>query len=250
VLAIFAQWIGKRPVSERFPFGLKRAQVLAAFINGLGLLVLVGMLLGEAIERLGSPQQIDTTLMLGVAVIGLVANLAAFGVLHVGAEEDVNVRGALLHVAADLFGSVAAILSALIIMATNFLAIDAILTMIVCGLILRSSIPLLRETGSILMQAAPPGLDIDELRLKLLESRDIEDIHHVRAWQLTPSDPMLALHAVVRAGGNADQALLFIKETLRNEFGIEQSTVQIEAGRPTGPQSGWLGCPDTAGVAE
>ncbi|MEE4208553.1 MAG: cation diffusion facilitator family transporter [Parvularcula sp.] len=243
VLALFAQWIGKRPSSERFPFGLKRAQVLAAFINGLGLVVLVGVLLGEAIERLGDPQEIDTGLMLTVAVIGLAANVAAFAVLHMGATDDVNVKGALLHVAADLFGSVAAIVSALIIKATGFLAVDAILTMVVCLLILRSSIPLIRETGSILLQAAPPGLDVEELRKALIANPSILDIHHVRAWQLTPSDPMIALHAVVPAHGNPEEVLRFVKDTLRERFSIGHSTVQIEFGAGSQAAS-WCGCPD------
>jgi cobalt-zinc-cadmium efflux system protein len=249
-LALSAQWLSKRPSTDRFPFGLKRAQVLAAFINGLGLLAIVGILVVEAIERLGSPQVIDAPLMLGVAVLGLFANFAAFGVLHGGSQDNVNIRGALLHVAADIFGSVAAILSALVIMATGFFAIDAILTVVVCLLILKSTLPLLRETGAILLQAAPAALSQEEVRDALTESGTVLDVHHMRAWQLTPGEVMLALHAVVPRNADQGAVLRRIKDTLRERFGIEQSTVQIETTDVVSIDPTWRGCPDRSGAAE
>lgn len=248
-LALSAQWMAGRPTSDRFPYGLKRAQVLAAFVNGLGLLAVVGYLVFEAIQRLGSPQEIEAGLMLWVAVIGLGANIVAFFVLHPKADSNVNVRGAMLHVAADIFGSVAAIASALVIMATGFFAIDAILTMVVCLLILRSTIPLLRETGAILLQAAPPALSFGEVREALTASSSVLDVHHIRAWQLCPGETMLALHAVIPAGASHEAILLQIKQVLRDRFGIAHSTVQLELASVAAADPQWSGCPDRLAAA-
>lgn len=227
-LALSAQWLAARPVSDRFPFGWKRAQVLAAFVNGLGLVAVVGFLVAEAIGRLGSPLAIDAPLMLSVAVIGLGANIAAFFILHPRAEGNLNVRGAMLHVAADIFGSVAAIVSALVILATGYHQVDAILTLLVCGLILRSTLPLLREAGGILMQAAPPGLDVEDLRASVLSIPSIIDVHRLRAWQLVPGETMIAFHVVTETGADRDAVLVEVEEMLRDRYGISQSTLQIE----------------------
>ena len=227
-LALSAQWLARRAPSDRFPFGFKRAQVLAAFINALALQVVVAVLVVEAVRRFGSPPDIQAGLMLGVAVAGLAANIAAFVILHPRASRDVNVRGAMLHVAADIFGSVAAIASAFVIMATGFVMVDAVLTLVVCGLILRSSIPLLFETGAILLQAAPKALSTDAVRAALVGNSVVLDVHAVRAWQLTPDEPMLALHAVVPANAAHDAALLEIKQILKERFGVSHSTVQLE----------------------
>jgi cobalt-zinc-cadmium efflux system protein len=248
-LALSAQWLARRPASERFPFGMKRAQVLAAFINGLALLLIVGFLLVEAAERLGQPQEIDAPLMLIVASVGLAANIAAFFILHPGAQNDVNVRGAMLHVAADIFGSVAAILSALVIMATNFVAIDAILTALVCLLILRSALPLVRDTGAILMQSSPQSLSGDEVVKRLCQSTGVIEVHNLRAWQLTPGETYLSLHAIVPRDADLDQTLLEIKELLREQFGIEHSTVQVETADVVSLRPGRKACVDSA-VAE
>ncbi|MEM9838275.1 MAG: cation diffusion facilitator family transporter [Pseudomonadota bacterium] len=228
-LALSAQWMAAREPCDRYQFGLKRAQVLAAFINALGLLAIVGFLVFEAAQRFGQPPEIDAGLMLGVAVVGLIANIAAFRILHPNAMAgDVNIRGAMLHVAADIFGSAAAIISAFVIMATQFVMIDAVLTVLVCLLILRSAIPLLIETGSILLQAAPKNLSPQAVKDALVTATPVVDVHRVRAWQLTPTEPMLSLHAVVPAYTATDKALVQIQEVLHDRFGVEEATVQLE----------------------
>lgn len=227
-LALSAAWLSKRPSTDRYPFGLKRAQVLAAFLNGVGLLVIVGFLIVEAAQRFGEPHAIDAPLMLSVAAVGLLANIVAFVLLHPSSDDNVNVRGALLHVAADIFGSVAAIISALVIMWTGAVIIDAILTIAVCLLILRSAIPLMRETGEILLQRAPEGLAISSVVEAVTASPMVLDAHRVRAWQLVPGETMISLHATIANNANPDEALRSIKEVLREKFDIEDSTVQLE----------------------
>ncbi len=227
-LALSAQWIARRPASDRFPYGFKRAQVLAAFVNGLALLVIVGVLVIEAFGRFTEPRTIDAGLMLTVASLGLIANIAAFVILHPDAGDNVNIRGAMLHVAADIFGSVAAILSAFVIMATGWMAIDAILTLAVCALILHSAIPLVRETTDVLLQAAPPEFDTDRVRQALVQQTGVLDAHRIEAWQLTPGDNLAAVHVVLGDGADQEAAMQGIKRVLREQFGIGQSTVQFE----------------------
>ncbi|MEO1041011.1 MAG: cation diffusion facilitator family transporter [Pseudomonadota bacterium] len=238
-LALSAQWLARRPASLRFPFGFKRAQVLAAFVNGLVLLLIVCVLVFEAFGRFSSPTEIDTRLMLTVACIGLVANLAAFVILHPDARHDVNIRGAMLHVAADIFGSAAAIASALVIMATGWFAIDAVLTLAVCLLIVRSAVPLIQDTANVLLQAAPPGLDLDEVREAITAQPGVLDANGIKAWQLTPGDNLITVHVVVSAGSLHDATLRSVKGVLRDQFGLTQSTVQIEVEPAPGPHQRW-----------
>ena len=227
-LALSAVWLAKRPASDRFPFGFKRAQVLAAFVNAIGLLVIVSLLFVEAFQRFDSPREIDAPLMLTVAAIGLLANIGAFFLLHPGSDENVNVRGAMLHVAADIFGSVAAILSALVIMATGWVMVDPILTVAACLLILRSAVPLIQETGAILLQSAPEDLSVLEISDAVTASPLVIDTHHIRAWQLVPGETMISLHATIANNADPDEALRGIKQVLKERFGIAESTVQLE----------------------
>ncbi|NNU17101.1 cation transporter [Parvularcula sp. ZS-1/3] len=227
-LAFSAQWLAGKPATDRFPFGLKRAQVLAAFINGLALIGIVAWLLFEAVERIGSPTEIDAPLMLTVAAVGLLANIVAFVMLHPSSGDNVNVRGAMLHVAADIFGSVAAIISALVIMSTGWLVIDPILTLAVCALILRSAIPLIRETATILMQAAPSSVTEGEVRKVLTTSAPVLDVSRVRAWQLTPGETFMSLQVTIPNNAQADEVLPAVKELLHDRFGVMQSTVEVE----------------------
>ncbi|MEM6747406.1 MAG: cation diffusion facilitator family transporter [Pseudomonadota bacterium] len=249
-LALSAQWIAQRPASDRYPFGLKRAQVLAAFVNGLALLLIVGVLVIEAFGRFTDPRSINAGLMLSVASLGLIANIAAFVILHPDAGRNVNVRGAMLHVAADIFGSVAAILSALVIMATGWMAIDAVLTLAVCVLIVRSAMPLVRETADVLLQAAPPDFDTAKVRDAVVEQSGVLDVDRIKAWQLTPGENLVALHVVIGEDADQDAALRGINHVLHEQFGIAQATVQIETAGLTDPHRHWAGRSDVHEAAE
>lgn len=242
LLAISARWLASRNArSDIFPFGLRRAQVLAGFLNALALIVLTGWLIYEAVVRFFEPNEILSGYMLIVAIAGLVANLAAFAVLHGGNKSDLNLRGALLHVIGDIFGSVAAIGSALVIMATGFVRIDPILTLLVSGLILRYAWPLLSEASHILLQGAPSNLDTDDI-VSTLETHvpGIREIHQLKVWMLTPEEPQLAMHLAVDDPALAPDILKQVKTILNDRFSIAQSTIQIECD----------GCPDLMNSAE
>ena len=229
-LALGAKWLAAKPASPALPFGYKRAQVLAAFVNGLFLFVLIAFLILESLERFRTPQEIGVGLMFAVAVAGLGANIVAFLFLHGGDTHDVNMRGALLHVIGDILGSVAAIASAVVIWTTGWLYADPLVTLIVCALIARSAWRLVRETGHVLLQGAPVAVDTVEMRRTLLAAApDATDIHDFRLWMLTPRERELSLHVTVGDAGTAQRTLAILKRTLRERYGITHSTIQIEA---------------------
>jgi cobalt-zinc-cadmium efflux system protein len=167
--------------------------------------------------------------MLVIAVIGLLINIAAFAILHGGDRENLNVRGAALHVLADLLGSVGAIVAALVISFTGWMTVDPLLSLLVAVLILRSAWMLLRKSGHILLEGAPDWLDDGELRDALVAAVPaVRDVHHVHSWMLTMERPLITLHARVAPGVDQQEALGAIHRALADRFGIEHATVQIE----------------------
>ncbi|MEO1251778.1 MAG: cation diffusion facilitator family transporter [Pseudomonadota bacterium] len=241
-LAASAQLIAMRPADRVLHFGYRRAQVLAAFVNGMLMAGLLVWIVIEAVRRFLSPIEIDAPLMLGVAAAGLVANIIAFLILHRPGEKDLNVRGAMLHVVGDLLGSIAAIIGALIIMTTGWVKIDPILSILVAVLIGFSAYRLLRETGLILLEGAPAHIDVKKLSDGLKQAAPkIRDVHQVRIWQITPEQPRITLHACVDCDADARNALHDAKKYLISEFGIHHSTIQIDVGGE---------CPDGVETAE
>lgn len=230
-LAAGAHVFASRPADSKLHFGYRRAQVLAAFVNGVLMAVLLLWIVVEAAQRFMRPIEIDASLMLWVAVAGLFANLVAFFILHRKGERDLNIRGAMLHVLGDLFGSVAAIVGALIIMGTGWLRIDPILSIFVAILIGISAIRLLRETGLILLEGAPSGIDTADISASLVEAvPGVRNVHHIRIWQITPDQPRLTLHVEIDDPADAARALRGAKEVLASEFRIHHSTIQIDVG--------------------
>ncbi len=237
-LAASAQFFAARPADSRLHFGYRRAQVLAAFVNGILLAILLCWIVYEAAMRFVSPVSVNAELMLVVAVLGLGANGAAFAILHRRGEKNLNIRGALLHVISDMMGSVAAIIAAIVIMTMGWMAIDPVLSIAVAVLIGVSAYRLVRETGFILLEGAPSDIDVEALAAGLKDASDkIKGVHHVQISQITPEQPRLTLHACVDSAGDAADALEAAKCYLEKEFAIRESTIQIEIGDE---------CPDAA----
>jgi cobalt-zinc-cadmium efflux system protein len=238
-LAWAAFRVGHWPRDARRTYGYHRFQVLAAFVNGLALVAVVGWIAIEAVRRLFDPVEILGGLMLAIAALGLLVNLAAFAVLRRGDRENLNVQGAVLHVAADLLGSVAAIVAALVILGTGWAPIDPLLSLLVAALILRSAWRLLRKSAHILLEGAPDWLDDAELRRAITTALPtIRDIHHVHAWMLTSERPLITLHAEVAPGADHQAVLASIQHVLRARFGIEHATIQIETAACPDPGAG------------
>jgi cobalt-zinc-cadmium efflux system protein len=227
-LAFFAHRLARRPASHRRSFGHTRLQVLAAFVNSLLLLAIVVAILFEAGERLLHPHPVNGPMALVVALAGLVVNILAAWLLH-GDEHDLNVRAAYLHVLSDLAGSGAAALSAGIVIATQWYAADAWLSLVVTALIARGAWQLLRHSAHVLQEGAPEGFDAGELADRLVAAvPSVLDVHHIHAWTLTPRETLLTMHARLAPGADAAGALAALKHVLVDEFRITHSTIQVE----------------------
>jgi cobalt-zinc-cadmium efflux system protein len=229
-LAAAAFHVSRRPADSLRTFGYQRFQILAAFVNGLTLLLIVGWIIIEAIRRLVAPEPVAGPMMLAVAAVGLLVNVAAFIVLHGGDHENLNIRGAALHVAGDLLGSIAAIAAAAVIIWTGWMPIDPLLSLAVAALIFRSAWSLVRHSGHVLLEGAPDWLDVDEMEAALQKSLpDVAGIHHVHVWGLTPQDLMLTMHLRLRRQTpNPTEVIRDVKVLLETEYRIGHSTIEVE----------------------
>ena len=229
-LAAVAFQVCKRPADAKLTYGYHRFQILAAFVNGLSLLFIVGWILVEAVDRFFSPTEVLGKTMLVVAAAGLVVNLIAFAVLHGGDRENLNIRGAAVHVAGDLLGSVAAIVAALVIIYTGWTPIDPILSVAVAMLILRSAWILVKRSAHVLLEGAPEWLDTKIMQDRIVgQVPVVSSIHHVHVWGMTPQDLMLTMHVrLEQEPGNPTECIRQIKEVLSAEYGIGHSTIEIE----------------------
>jgi cobalt-zinc-cadmium efflux system protein len=229
-LAAVAFQVCKRPADAKLTYGYHRFQILAAFVNGLSLIFIVGWILFEAVDRFLDPTEVLGETMLVVAAAGLVVNLIAFAVLHGGDRENLNIRGAAIHVAGDLLGSVAAIAAALVIIYTGWTPIDPILSVAVAMLILRSAWILVKRSSHVLLEGAPEWLDTKIMQDKIVgQVSTVNSIHHVHVWGMTPQDLMLTMHVrLEQEPGNPTECIRRIKEVLRDEYGIGHSTIEIE----------------------
>jgi len=232
-LAAFAFRIGRRPADARRSYGYQRFQILAAFANAITLIFIVGWICIEAVMRFLEPTPVAAQGMLLVAVLGLVVNVIAFAVLHGGDRESLNLRGAAIHVLGDLLGSVAAIVAATVILATGWMPIDPLLSVLVAMLVLRSAWSLLKHSAHILLEGTPDWLDTGAMRAALAERVPaVTDVHHVHAWGLTPQRVMLTMHIEVDdRAGDFLEAVRQVKEILRQDYGIDHSTIEVEMGR-------------------
>jgi cobalt-zinc-cadmium efflux system protein len=231
-LAALAFRFSVRPADTRRSYGYHRFQILAAFVNGLTLLFLVGWILFEALQRFMDPPRVMGLPMLFVAGAGLVVNVIVFSVLHGGDQENLNIRGAALHVLGDLLGSIAAIAAAIVILLTGWMPIDPLLSVAIAGLILRSAWHLVKRSAHILLEGTPEWLDVDQMQRRLREHvPHIVGIHHVHVWGLTPQYLMLTMHITILRD-HADSAVVLrqVKRLLSDEFGIRHSTIEVETG--------------------
>ena len=229
-LAAMAFHVSKRPADGRLTYGYQRFQILAAFVNGLSLLVIVGWILYEAVQRFLAPRDILAETMLLVAAAGFVVNIVAFAVLHTGDQENLNIRAAALHVAGDLLGSVAAIVAALVIMYSGWTMIDPILSIAVAMLILKSAWTLVKRSSHVLLEGAPEWLDVAAMQQRVVERVEgVSEIHHVHVWGLTPQQLMLTMHVVLEGEAISQVAVLRdVKALLHDEYGIDHSTIEVE----------------------
>lgn len=229
-MAWLAERWSRRPADTLRSYGYHRLQILAAFVNGIGFIAVVIWICIEAVSRVFAPIAVQADIMLIVAAIGLLVNLAAFALLHGQHSENLNVRGAAVHVLGDLAGSAAAVLAATVILATGWMPIDPLLSILVALLILRSAWIVVRQSAHILLEGAPPDMDVALLRRTLIEAIPaIRDLHHVHVWSLTPERRLLTMHVDTEPSVDQAETLRRVKQILAERFGIDHSTIQIES---------------------
>ncbi|MBN0048630.1 cation transporter [Streptomyces actuosus] len=233
-MALLAIHFANRPAGANRTFGYARAEILAALANCMLLLGVGGYVLYEAVQRFLSPASTEGGLMIVFGAIGLAANTVSLLLLMRGQQESLNVRGAFLEVAADALGSVAVIVSATVILTTGWQAADPIASILIGLMIVPRTLKLLRETLDVLLEAAPKGVDMDEVRAHILALDGVEDVHDLHAWTITSGMPVLSAHVVVRSDVLSaighEKMLHELQECLGGHFDVEHCTFQLEPG--------------------
>lgn len=227
-------WLGfklaERPADPARSFGWARFKVLAAFVNGLTLILLAAWITFEAAQRLLDPQPVMGNLLLGVAVLGLLVNVIAFFILHGGDHEDLNMRAALWHVAGDLLGSVAAIGAALVIIFTGWMPIDPILSVLVALIILWGGVQVVRRTGHILIEGVPVGLSVADIKQDLeAHLEDAAKVDHIHAWSLNENQILVTLDIEAKQNACIESLRRATKARLKSRFQVDHVTVEIRS---------------------
>ena len=233
-LALAAAPLARRPAAGGFTFGLKRAEILSAQLNGVTLVALAAVILVEGVRRLIDPPEVEGTIVLVVALAGIAVNLAATFVLAGADRRSLNVEGAFQHVLTDLFAFIATAVAGALILVTGFAEADGIAALIVAGLMLRSGWGLLRESGRVLLEAAPRGLDPQEIGRTLAAQPHVVEVHDLHVWEVTSGMPSLSAHVTVGAGCDTQSHRRQLAELLHDRFEIDHTTLQVEA-RHEGP---------------
>ncbi len=232
VLALGASYVATKRAGPRSTFGLHRAEVLAALANAVVLLVVCGYLLYAGISRLSSPEPVDAGPMVAFAAIGLVANGISMAVLARAERGSLNMRGAVNEVFADLLGSLLAVVAGIVIWTTGFTRADSIATLLIAVLILPRSFALARDATVVLLEIAPKGLDLEEVRTQLMDVPGVTDVHDLHAWTITSGIPSLSAHITVTdaclaergVGATLDELCACVSE----RFDIHHATFQVE----------------------
>ena len=230
-LAWYGFRLARRPADWRRSYGYDRFSILIAFANGLALFGIAAWIVVEAWHRLNEPDVVLGGIMFWVAAGGLAVNIATFALLRGGDHTNLNVRAAALHVMGDLLGSVAAIVAAVVIMTTGWTPIDPLLSVLVAVIILRSAWHVVRDSGHILLEGTPTGIDSRDIARDLTDALPaIVDVHHIHAWSITQERPMITLHVRVIEQQRPEQVAAMVKHRLQERFGIAHATVEVEFG--------------------
>ncbi len=240
--SIWAIRLAARPAVGVWTYGLERAEILSAAVNGV-LLVAIGLVIAvEAVTRLVHPTPVAGGVVLGVALAGIVVNLAATAVLARANRSSLNIRGAYAHILTDLYAFVGTAIAGLVIVVTGWRQADSVAALVVVAIMARSAWGLLRDAGRVLLQGAPDDLDLDGVRAHLVEVDHVLDVHDLHAWTVTSGSPTLSAHVVVEDHcfdtGHAPQILDSLQACLAGHFDVAHATFQLEPASHTGHETG------------
>jgi cobalt-zinc-cadmium efflux system protein len=227
-LALAALRLAERPPSGSFTYGMRRAEILSAQVNGITLLLLGGLIVFEGIRRLIDPPDVEGALVVIVAVIGIGVNLIAARMLAGAERRSLNVEGAFLHVVTDLFAFIATAIAGALILIWGFERADGIASLLIAALMLWAAYGLLRQTGRVFMEAAPPGLDPEAIGEALAKEAGVVEVHDLHVWEVTTGMPSISAHMIVRGDADCHEARWRAARLLADRFGVEHSTLQVE----------------------
>jgi len=227
-LALVAARLAARPAGGRFTFGLGRAEILSAQVNGATLLVLAGVIAVAAIQRLFAPPDVDGAFVVVVGLVGAAVNVAAAWALGRAERRSLNVEGARQHVLTDLYASLAAVAAGAVVLLTGFDRADGIAALFVAALMLRSGWSLLRDSGRILLEAAPEGMDPQAIGRAMAAEPGVVEVHDLHIWEVTSGFPALAAHVLVRPGDDCHGVRRQLQRMLADRFAIDHVTLQVD----------------------
>jgi cobalt-zinc-cadmium efflux system protein len=228
-LAWFATWLARRRPSAQFTYGLRSSSILAAVINAVVLLVAVAAILWEAVERLRSPAPVNTSIVMSVAAVGIFVNGITAWLFASGSKDDLNIRGAFLHMLADAVISLGVVIAGFAMMQTGLLWIDPAISIVVGLVIIWGTWGLLKDSVAMALAGVPSGIDSREVEKFLCSQSGVSHVHHLHIWALSTSQTALTAH-LVRPNGSDNKFLFDLNRSLKEKFGIEHSTFQIEVG--------------------
>jgi cobalt-zinc-cadmium efflux system protein len=231
--ALWAIHLAARPTTGTWSFGLKRAEILSAAVNGVTLVAVAGIVTVEAVRRLQHPRSVGGGGVLAVALVGVVVSVVASWVLARGHRTSLNVEGAFQHILTDAAGFTATAVAGLLIMTNGYRRADAIASLLVVVLMVRAAWSLLKASGRVLLEGTPEGVDLDDVRHRLLAADPhVVDVHDLHAWVLTSDHPAMSAHVVLDdscfSDGHAPRVLDALQEAMRADFDMDHSTLQLE----------------------
>ena len=227
-LSLVALRLSRRPPGGAMTFGLKRVEILSAQINGVGLLVLAALIAVEGTRRLFDPPEVEGGIVLVVALAGIGVSLVATLILAGANRRSLNIEGSFQHILADLYAFAGTAIAGALILLTGFERADPIASMLVAGLMLRSAYGLLRDSGRVFLEAAPKGLDPNQIGRRMVEHPGVVEVHDLHVWEVTSGFPALAAHVTVGHDDDCHRARLELAELIEREFAIHHTTLQVE----------------------
>jgi cobalt-zinc-cadmium efflux system protein len=229
-VALLAARLASRPPAGAMTYGLGRAEIFSAQANGVTLLILSVVIVVDALRRLVSPPAVDGVPVLIVALVGIVVNFAAAAVLARGSGESrsLNLEGSYRHIVTDLYGFIATAVAAGVIIATGFNRADPIASLLIAGILLHAAYGLLKDSGRVFMEAAPAGLDPEQIGRTLAGYPGVVEVHDLHVWEVTSGFPALSAHVVVRAGDDCHELRRSLQRLVSERFGISHTTLQVD----------------------
>jgi cobalt-zinc-cadmium efflux system protein len=227
-LSVFAMSMSRRPRTSKRTYGYHRLEILAALANGATLVAISILVMIEAVRRFGRPEVVDAPGMMGIAAGGLLVNLVALWILHEGRDENLNMRGAWLHVLTDALGTVQAIVAGALILGFGWQWADPVASVLIALLVIYSAWSLLKEATGVLMESAPSHIDVDQVQEAMAEVPGVLEVHDLHVWTITSGMESLSAHIVVEDHRFDCGILSEIRSKLHDRFGIHHITVQME----------------------